>query len=68
MKAVCCLSYHSAVAGVSVLLQSRTLPFVSLAEQDHILQHRGEHAAVQLTDTVKNLRHRRCSQNVQFDV
>lgn len=50
-----------------MLLQSRTL-LVSLAEQDHILQHWGQRAAVQLTDTVKHLRHHQRSQNVQFDV
>lgn len=41
VRTVCCLSCHSAVAGISVLLQSRMLPLVSLAEQDHILQHWG---------------------------
>lgn len=68
VRAVCRLFCRSAVAGVSVLLQSRILLLVSLAEQDHILQHWGEHAAVPLADTVKNLRRHQCSQNVQFDV
>lgn len=68
VRAACCLPCHSADAGVSVLLQSRMHPLVSLAEQEHILQHWGQHAAVQLADTVKNLRRHQCSQNVQFDV
>lgn len=52
------------------LLQARTLLLVSLAQQDHVLQHREERAAVQLTGRCEKKPPRRqpCGQNVKFDV